>query len=189
MIIPLKKEVCCCCFKYINIGQSVTECSDCNCVIHTKCFKSSKFAIINDSCYCQNCKAIIAIRYNPYNCVIESIINDDESYDLTDFNIKSTILENCTSYTVNDFNKIEDTNFKNNLSTFFLNIDGNQSNFDSLTVELHRYKHKFSIIGIAETNCDSSQSNVYHMPNYNSFYQDTQPGKKKGSGVALYIHK
>ena len=98
-------------------------------------------------------------------------------------------MENCTSYTVDDLNKIDDTNFKNNLSTFFLNIDGNQSNFDSLTVELHRYKHKFSIIGIAETNCDSSQSNVYHMPNYNSFYQDTQPGKKKGSGVALYIHK
>ena len=54
---------------------------------------------------------------------------------------------------------------------------------------MEQFKHTFSIIGLAETNTDSSTSSLYTIPNFNSFYQDTQPNKKKGTGVALYIHK
>ena len=35
-------------------------------------------------------------------------------------------------------------------SSYFLNIDGNLTNFDSLSVELDNCKHKFSVIGLAE---------------------------------------
>ena len=72
-------------------------------------------------------------------------------------------------------------------SSYFLNIDGNKSNFDSLIVELDRMKHTFSVIGLAETNVGHEESPVYKLPNYNSFYQNKQPNKAKGTGVALYV--
>ncbi|KAL5266371.1 hypothetical protein ACHWQZ_G003709 [Mnemiopsis leidyi] len=74
-----------------------------------------------------------------------------------------------------------------NFSSFFTNINGNASNFDSLLIELKRIKHKFSVIGLAETNTDEPLHSLYHIPGYNSFYQSTIEGKCKGTGVAIYI--
>ena len=48
---------------------------------------------------------------------------------------------------------------------------------------------KFSAIGIAESNIDPSAQCTYHIPNYNSIYQNKMSGKKKGSGLGLYIHE
>ena len=62
----------------------------------------------------------------------------------------------------------------------FQNIDGNKSNFDTLAIELKCYEFEFSIIALAETNEGSEIKDLYQEKfNYN---------KKKGSGVALYIH-
>ena len=75
---------------------------------------------------------------------------------------------------------------KQSLSCKF-NIDGNASNFDTLLATLKAINHKFTIIGIAETNVDSSQKDLYTIPGYTSIYQDKIPGKKKGSGIAMYM--
>ena len=72
-------------------------------------------------------------------------------------------------------------------STYFVNIDGNTTNFDSLLVELKRINHKFSVIGIVETNTDSPLQDLFQIPGYNSFYQSTVGNKAKGTGVALYV--
>ena len=66
-------------------------------------------------------------------------------------------------------------------------MDGNASNFDTLIATLKVINHKFTIIGIAETNVDSSQKDLYTIPGYASIYQDKIPGKKKGSGIAMYL--
>ena len=67
-------------------------------------------------------------------------------------------------------------------------MDGNKSNFDTFAVELERHAHTFSVIGLAETNTDPSQGNLYPISNYIGHYQDVQAGKSKGTGVALYTH-
>ena len=141
------KELCCCCLKSIRIGQAVTECSNCNNIIHTRCFKISDFRTINYLFYCGNCKDEIAIRYNPFKLIEQSRDNDnedDDDYEYDEIATVSNILENCTAFTIAEFNNLESDMFKENISTFFLNIDGNQSNFDNLLIELHKYEHKFS---------------------------------------------
>ena len=69
----------------------------------------------------------------------------------------------------------------------FQNIDGNKSNFDTLAIETRRYKRKFSVIALAETNTEKELGNIFQLDGYNSYYQDTAPNKPKGTGVALYI--
>ena len=74
------------------------------------------------------------------------------------------------------------------LSTMFLNIDGNLTNFYRLSTELNCFKHKFTAIGLAETNNQSQASSMYKIPHYNELYQEPRKGKQTGTGVALYIH-
>ena len=73
------------------------------------------------------------------------------------------------------------------LTALFNNIDGNASNFDSFVVDITRYKHPFSVIGIAETNVHSECKDLYVIPGYVSEYNSKKCGKLKGSGVALYV--
>ena len=179
------KEVCGYCLRNINVGHSIFECYLCNCAIHTKCFKESKSEIIENDYYCVKCKLLAVKRYNPFN-----VSNPEDNLTDVDENIHkiSQILENCKSHSVQEYNRIFRDNFKNSTSMFFVNIDGNKSNFDSLVAELERYTDKFPIIGIAETNIDPDVSTVYQLPEYSSYYQSIQQGKTKGTGVALYIH-
>ena len=74
------------------------------------------------------------------------------------------------------------------LSSFFLNIDGNKTNFDQLLVLLKSINHQFSAIGLAETNIGPDMSSLYCMPGYTAFYQNIRENKLKGTGVALYLH-
>ena len=78
-------------------------------------------------------------------------------------------------------------------SSYFLNIDGNATNFDSFITELHRLEYNnFMVLGLAETNCTSDNKSLYNIQNFTSFYQDVLQvdgiNKKKGTGVALYVH-
>ena len=195
MIRPnLIKEVCGCCKKFINIGHSITECQNCNSVIHTKCYKKSNFNSIENLQYCQDCTLEIQPKYNPFSFQRTSYNKDgDHHYDeditetLDILNTASHILNSCTAHTINDLSKTLGPN-KSDFSTMFLNIDGNKSNFDGLAAELSTLNHEFSLIGLAETNVDPSLKNLYPITNYNSFYQDTINNKSKGTGVALYVH-
>ena len=136
-------------------------------------------------------------RYNPF---LEIVNNDSEKfYDDDGFchdgNIHqiSNVLERCKGYSASALNseipKIANTQTKTctKFSSYFINIDGNKTNFDSLCAELNRIDTKFSVIGIAETNTDEPLKDLYQIPSYNSFYQATQENKLKGTGVALYI--
>ena len=108
------------------------------------------------------------------------------------------MLGQCKSYTFNKLNhqinhishiEESDTPSLDLLSTFFLNIDGNQTNFDHLLCILKGINHSFSAIGLAETNIEPDSSMPYTMHGFTSFYQKTREGKSKGTGVALYLHE
>ena len=131
--------------------------------------------------------------------MIEALVNDyDKSYlrnqtaedDRETLLPLNSILEKCRINSLTDFN--DQNNFHNpstnSIMCKFLNIDGNAANFDSLLTTLQVMKSDFSIIGLAETNIDSSISETYKIPQYNSVYLNKINDKKKGSGVAMYIH-
>ena len=196
----LKKETCETCSKTINIGQTTCECCNCKKIIHAKCFRNSIINFINGELICITCSKNSPIKYNPFsslqnNFAIKSNDIYSSSFDpcdvFEDVEKMSKILSECTSNSPSQFknNLIEQNlNENNNFSSLFSNIDGNQSNFDSFIAELDYLEHKFSAIGIAETNTNPHLQNLYNIPEYNSFYQKTYNDKKKGTGVALYIH-
>ena len=172
MIGQNNKEKCSHCNKFINIGQPVIECTSCNIVIHGKCLRSSSFVALNGGNYCNLCCTAIEKRYNPFKsaCALADEGDDDLPDDTYTELIKiSSMLESCKSYDVANFNKLEESVFSKHVSLYFLNIDGNRTNFDQLILELQRYKHGPSIIGIAETNISPTVSEVYQIPGYYSF--------------------
>ena len=67
------------------------------------------------------------------------------------------------------------------LSSFFLNIDGNSTNFNHLLVILKSISYKFKAIGLAETNTSPQESKPFSIPEYVAHYQDTREGKKSGT--------
>jgi hypothetical protein len=122
--------------------------------------------------------------------------DNDKFYDehptniIDDLNKIKNLLNSCKPLqSLSQFNDyVTDSNLnKNNFSSLFLNIDGNKTNFDNFATETHSLEHKFSVIGLAETNNEPSNKDLYMLDGYNSFYQGTQPGKSKGTGVALYV--
>ena len=195
-MLKIPKELCGCCQKYINIGQFLLECELCRSIIHAKCYKNSEFVNIDNLWHCKVCAEKHEFRYNPFASSTNSkngVFYDDEPSEAIDLmQHMSNILSNCKSYSKNEVNMLID-NLKSSgntsiFSSYFLNIDGNQSNFDEFQIEMNQIKHNFSVIGLAETNSDIAHKNLYNLPNYNSFYQEKIPNKKKGTGVAVYVH-
>ena len=197
IINKLNKEVCEVCLKTINIGQATTVCCKCSKIVHTKCFKRSKFSIHNGEPHCQTCLLTTPKQYNPFKILNKQTINDsDHSYneELTDcistVADASRVLEQCKSYSISDIkNLFAETKENTPFSTLFYNIGGNKSNFDSFTAELKALEHKFSVIGLAETNTEKKHGDIYHLENYKGYYNPCLKDKKIGTGVALYIHK
>ena len=186
MTFSLIKENCSHCLKNINLGQKFFECFCCNCIIHEKCFKISKSALINHNYYCIHCKLSIIKRYNPFKVLLD----DDDECDDDPMIIKvSQTLEQCKQYSTTQFNTELSEQLTEHGGSIFLNIDGNRSNFDLFSTEYERLEHKFPIIALAETNISPEESPVYFLEGYKSFYQATYQNKPKGTGVALYIHE
>ena len=182
---PLIKEVCPVCSKNIVIGQTIVECFHCDCLMHHKCYRKSNPNNQSDEFYCQLCVHLDKVRYNPFKLLTD---NDDNDDNLDEYTSKiSNTLNNCNSYTTSDLNNILSNQVNKHSSILFQNIDGNKSNFDTLAIETRRYKRKFSVIALAETNTEKELGNIFQLDGYNSYYQDTAPNKPKGTGVALYI--
>ena len=195
----LRKEACNFCTKNILIGQLVTVCGNCDIIAHSKCAKKHSFRTFRSQQYCQTCmKTHDIIRYNPFYDILEG--EDDTFFEeqpteyIESIQELSEILENCRSYNKKQFNDLTSKlekggNAENQLfSTYFLNIDGNKTNFDQLTTELNMIKHKFSVIGLAETNIDETHKKLYKIGNdYTPVYQSKLHGKSKGSGLGLYM--
>ena len=186
-----KKEVCGCCAKNIQIGQSIIECKKCINIIHTKCYKKSIFKDINGLYYCGNCQPLIPTRYNPFkqNLSGSNSHSDDESdhfyneniYETVDcLNRASQVLELCQETTADTVQSYFDDH--TDFSTFFYNVDGLKSNFDCLAAEISQLKNKFSVIGFAETNVEPEHSSLFKLEGFNSFFGDVLPGKFKGTG-------
>ena len=60
--------------------------------------------------------------------------------------------------------------------------------FIYFAVNESQLKHKFSVIGLAETNVEPCNKDLFGLNDYTCDYQDTNSSKFKGTGVALYIH-
>ena len=76
--------------------------------------------------------------------------DQSDNAELFDFQNASDCLQNCKALgTANDFNKYLQKNIKpnnQNFSVFFNNLDGNATNFDSISVELKKIGHKFLLL-------------------------------------------
>ena len=64
-------------------------------------------------------------------------------------------------------------------SLHFLNIHGNNTNCDTFTAISKCISHKFSEIGLAETNTQPDNKNLYEHDNYSSIYQTCAESKTK----------
>ena len=78
----------------------------------------------------------------------------------------------CKSYSKSQSNELMANNLNQKhkgqaqnllFSTYFLNIDGNKTNFDRLSAELAVIKHKFSVVALAETNTDECNKDLYKL--------------------------
>ena len=191
------------CSKSINIGQPILECELCHIAIHTKCYKSAAFSFCNNLWACRSCSTDITPRYNPFEKMISKIDSDkfyenDQAGEDQTLQAISNVLNQCQSYTTKELNQAikqfqssspGSLSRTTQFSSYFINVDGNSTNFNILLSEIHRIDHQFSIIGIAETNTDKPLQGLYQIPGYTGFYQNTIEGKAKGSGVALYVAK
>ena len=182
------------CHKKLSPSVKTIICGRCKSECHWYCAKNC-FKLHREQSYCRDClKQKDLIRYNPY---FEVNSHDDDDNEKAHFHNTisssareilsplSDILEKCTINKVHTFNN---KSLPMNSHIFqFLNIDGNTSNFDTFAATLSAISNKFSVIGLAETNVTCSLKDTFKLAGYDSTYQDAIAGKKKGSGVALYI--
>ena len=145
--------------------------------MHKKCKSKDTIISFRDSTYCKDCiDHNDIIRYNPFYTPPHFADNgpfDQEPIDyIESIQSISHILENCQSFSINELNNhnaISSGDVKL-FSTFFLNIDGNPTNFDNFAVQMASIKHKFSVIGLAETNTDAENGNLYQLHEYSPLY-------------------
>ena len=180
----LIKEVCVHCQASVNLGQAITECSVCDCIIHSKCFDKSIHVFFENEFFCSNCKYLATKRYNPFK-------TDFENDEIDENDILHSVaqkLTSCKSHNIKEINNSYTDLLKEHTSIFFQNIDGNKSNFDTLAVSLKQFTAKFPIIALAETNVCPENGELYQITDYTPKYQNKIAGKNKGSGVAIYVH-
>ena len=192
MIEPNKiiKNKCDGCEKFLLLHNKIMACESCNKIVHSECAKQNfEFDHLTNTWQCWDCNNNENKRYNPFLSTLydkydPALINESE-----DVNELSRILSNCQTFSPCKFKDLlnENSCLKNIPSALFNNIDGNQSNFDNFVCDITQYCHLFSFIGIAETNLDPRQKDLYTIPGYNSEYNVKNFNKKKGSGVAIYV--
>lgn len=195
----LVPEKCYSCCKPVRSGHPFLICQYCDRILHKKCKSADNIKTFRESTYCNSCidKNDI-IRYNPFYQPPHFSGNNDPRNEepieyIESLQTVSSILENCKSYSIHQLNSQESIapNEDNYLSTLFLNIDGNSTNFDNFLIQTSALNHKFSVIGLAETNTDQENGCLYQISEYSSCYQSRYVNesktmcKSKGSGVCL----
>ena len=203
----LTKEVCELCTRKVQIGQPTAVCDKCDKIFHGKCAKLHNFTGNHGMIYCGSCMSQHdLIRYDPFSELLEHDTDSDKFYDNVSPDLAdsleniSKILKDCKGYSKIQFSEtlksLEQTYQSNGrsdttglFSTYFLNIDGNLSNFDQFVTEIQSMDYEFDAIGLAETNIDAEHKDLYKVSDsYSSVYQSKLGGKKKGSGIGLYIN-
>ena len=169
--------------------NKIISCESCKLIWHSKCSLGQfEYDHMKDRWTCNECLSTNPKRYNPFSSIVYDKYDPGDLDSIEDIIEISNILEKCGQYNVAKFNNLAKSLKENIISFLFNNIDGNASNFDSFASEISLYKNIFSVIGIAETNINEEHKDLYSIHNYNSEYNSKFPDKKKGSGLALYIH-
>ena len=200
--VKLPSKICQLCKSNLSHGvaKQFFTCNSCQNSYHNTCINNKTPNIVfREKIYCKYCyESKDMQKYNPFYDILNHHSETSESNFVFDNeppeNVEaiesiSAILENCSSKCVSCFNKYSSQYVKNNatFSLHFLNIDGSNTNFDTFTAISKCITHKFSVIGLAETNTQQDNKNLYEHDNYSSIYQTCAESKRKGSGVALYI--
>ena len=191
-------ELCTSCHKEVSNSCKSIYCKSCENKYHTHCTKP-RMTNHRGSTYYHACLVNTDIvKYNPFYELLTRNIDETEKtyiqnrscyHEVDSLSTPSDVLENCSINSIESLNASILSQEKDRyMSMKFVNIDGNASNFDTLLTTLSALKKQFSIIGLVETNIDAALKDLYKMPGYNSVYQNKISGKKKGTGVALYIH-
>ena len=139
---------------------------------------------------CLQCLSNKKPVYNPFENIGYDKHDPFNMVECDDINTISEILKSCQAHDEASFNSIISNpvnSGKDTMSITFNNIDGNASNFDAFITDLSQYKHKFSVIGIAETNIDECNKNLYNILGYNLEYSSKLANKFKGSGLRSYV--
>ncbi len=131
---------------------------------------------------CNKCRDKVDNRYNPFDGWSGN--DTDKHYDDIcgeDVLKISSLLSQCKSHDVSTLNSSLESITKSTectMSSLFFNIDGNYTNFDHFSVILKSINHKFSAIGLAETNTDPETASTFVLPGYTSFYQKNSQKQK-----------
>ena len=183
------------CGKYILIHNKIMPCQKCKRIVHAECSKNCfEFDHTFGVWQCWECVSNSPQQYNPFAGLSYNKHNPNYLENVDDIIEMNKILEQCSEYETAEFNNLskslfEEQSSKNFISVLFNNLDGNASNFDNFVTEINQLKTKFSVIGIAETNINECHKDLYKIPNYNSEFTDKFPGKRKGSGLGIYLHE
>ena len=198
----LTRDICEGCSLAIKTGHKLCYCSVCDKACHFMCSSASFFHLTEAATtfskpvwHCNTCikDHDSLVRYNPFADIFSN--NQWKEEEPVNFghgvHHMHDILQKCKNYTyVSDYNtEWAKLDYHTNFNVFFNNIDGNQSNFDALSVELKKYKNKISVIALCETNINLDHKNLYPLEGYESHYQTKINGKSKGSGLGLYIRE
>ena len=142
-------ETCVCCSRPIRAGHPFIICNKCDCIMHKKCKTTTNIMKFREQTYCSSCIELYDIvRYNPFYQPPYQSGNDDLDDEPVEYiesiDSISQILENCTKYSISELDArimALPTSTKINLfSTYFLNIDGNSTNFDKFALEMACFK-------------------------------------------------
>ena len=171
--------------------------------MHKKCKTTTNIIKFREQTYCSNCIELYdIIRFNPLyqppHLSRNELLDEEPLAYIESLDTISEILENCRQYSFAELNTkiklLPSSTDKKLFSTLFFNIDGNATNFDNFAVDIAQLERPFSLIGLAETNVDPCNGQLYQLPNYTSCYQNRyfcekkEHTKAKGTGVCLYVH-
>ena len=196
------RDTCEGCSLGMKTGHKLCYCSVCDKACHFMCSVASFFHLTEAATtfskpiwHCNDCVKDHEnlVRYNPFADIFSNNKWKEEEPINFGHGVHNMhdILQQCTNYkNVSDYNiqraKL-DEQYHTNFNVFFNNIDGNQSNFDALSVELKKFKSKLSVIALCETNISADHKDLYPLEGYESHYQNKINGKSKGSGLGLYM--
>ena len=190
------REKCGGCDRNILTHHRVASCDSCSKLVHSKCSnKVLRYNSVNNVWTCQNCVSNIQYRYNPFASLYAttSHASHEPVTDDSDIQKINDILGNCNYHNIDKIGELlsnKNNEQRNVVTILFNNIDGNASNFDSFCSEIANKHHKFSIIALAETNIDEEHGPLYQMEGYHQpLYQSKISGKKKGSGLGIYVEE
>lgn len=188
----VKKEVCPSCSKFLSIHNRIMTCQSCKSICHSECARNVlTYNHATNSWLCKTCLIDKDNRYNPFdNLKTKNKYDQFNIEDIDDIKTISKVLNASKSYDSSTLKStLKTLNSANNISILFNNIDGNSSNFDSFVAEIGQCDTDFSVIGIAETNINEENKNLYQMTGYSSEYNSKIRGKLKGSGLGIYVRE